>query len=395
MTEARLTSAAWRDSPLPDGFIPPMAEMPTLPAARTARSGRAACRMVGSVRTPAHAVRFPLITVLLCFSATAGLVVWLWVGKTRLEQQSVALAYQVAEVVGLRGDILLMDEILTGALHMAAETGEDAWVARYRETDPVMAAALSRAIMLAPPTVQAQVAALTGDDDGRLIALNRKILDWVTRGNLGEAHTLVTSADYQEQRTRFIGGLSVLMEGLMDMLADRELTLQRDSSIDFFISATAGSVIFLAWTILVNTLFSWERALVTSRREREKEEVRYRQLFATMIDGCALGEILVDCRGIACDLRFLAVNPAFESVTGLAADAIVGRRLRDVMPGVDPCWIDRCRAVATTGDPKRFIDDSRPTDHAPPEVRIFRVDEGRVGIILHDVSAPITEVGAP
>ena len=97
-------------------------------------------------------------------------------------------------------------------------------------------------------------------------------------------------------------------------------------------------------------------AVERSRSElalRESEE-RYHTLFSTMSEGFALHEILCDGDGRPCDYRFLDVNLAFERQTGLKAADLVGRTVREVLPGIEPIWIERYGRVALTGRPEQF-----------------------------------------
>jgi PAS domain S-box-containing protein len=86
---------------------------------------------------------------------------------------------------------------------------------------------------------------------------------------------------------------------------------------------------------------------------RQSEE-RYRTLFESMAEGFALHELIVDDQGKPCDYRFLEVNPAFGRLTGLDPRAIVGRTVRQVIPTVEPSWIDTYGAVVRTGESVRF-----------------------------------------
>ena len=83
---------------------------------------------------------------------------------------------------------------------------------------------------------------------------------------------------------------------------------------------------------------------------------RYRSLFNQMTEGFALHEIICDERGEPCDYRFLDVNPAFEQLTGLKRDDVVGRTMREVLPAEKHDWIRTYGAVALTGAPTRFED---------------------------------------
>ncbi len=82
-----------------------------------------------------------------------------------------------------------------------------------------------------------------------------------------------------------------------------------------------------------------------------RSEAHYRSLFENMTEGFALHEIVCDDQGTACDYRFLEINPSFERLTGLKRETAVGRLASEVLPGLDPFWIDAYGKVALTGAP--------------------------------------------
>lgn len=90
--------------------------------------------------------------------------------------------------------------------------------------------------------------------------------------------------------------------------------------------------------------------------EREKSEKNFKTLFHKMLDGFALHEIIVDEAGVPVDYRFLAVNPAFERMTGLKAEDIIGHTVLDIMPDTEMRWIETYGRVALTGEPVHFED---------------------------------------
>ncbi len=82
-------------------------------------------------------------------------------------------------------------------------------------------------------------------------------------------------------------------------------------------------------------------------------EARYRALFEYINEGFALHEILLDEAGAPYDYRYLDMNPAFCRLTGLDADSVIGRTVRELLPGTedDPAdWIGRFGHVALTGE---------------------------------------------
>ena len=102
-----------------------------------------------------------------------------------------------------------------------------------------------------------------------------------------------------------------------------------------------------------------EELQAASARLRQSER-RYRQLFSRMTPGFALHEIITDDSGKPIDYRFLEANPAFETMTGLRVSEILGRTVLEVLPGLEPIWIERYGAVALGGEAIEFEDFTAP-----------------------------------
>ena len=101
------------------------------------------------------------------------------------------------------------------------------------------------------------------------------------------------------------------------------------------------------------------RALLAAEREAaaqllRKSEERYHTLFTGMTEGFAIHELLTDESGRPVDYRFLDVNPAFERLTGLERQDVVGGTHNEVLPGDDPEWLQMYGHVALTGQPVQF-----------------------------------------
>jgi PAS domain S-box-containing protein len=89
-------------------------------------------------------------------------------------------------------------------------------------------------------------------------------------------------------------------------------------------------------------------------RNLRASEGRYRVLFNSMTEGFAIHEILCDEKGDPSDYRFLDVNPAFERLTGLRRADVIGRRVSEVLPDIEPHWIKTYGTVALTGQSIHF-----------------------------------------
>jgi PAS domain S-box-containing protein len=146
---------------------------------------------------------------------------------------------------------------------------------------------------------------------------------------------------------------------------------------------------FLNWRLMperdangaVRSVLSLSRD-ITAQREAEKN---YRTLFREMLDGFALHEIICDESGQCVDYRFLAVNPAFERMTGLKAADIVGKRVLEVMPDTEPYWIQTYGRVAILGEPAHFQNYSAEIGKHF-EVTAFRPAPGRFACIFADIT---------
>ena len=128
-------------------------------------------------------------------------------------------------------------------------------------------------------------------------------------------------------------------------------------------------------------------ALVAANAVRdlaEKDESR-RLLLRDLTVGLALHEVILDEDGRPCDYRYLEVNPAFESATGLKAEDVVGRTVRDVIPALETSWIERFGEVALTGVPIRFEDHAGGLDRYF-DVSAYSPRRGQVASVVTDIT---------
>ncbi len=111
------------------------------------------------------------------------------------------------------------------------------------------------------------------------------------------------------------------------------------------------SIYFVYLALVERALRHPYDVLFSSLQRREKQ---YRALFDTMSEGFALHEIICDAQGNCQDYRFLEVNAAFEQLTGLKREAVIGKSAKELLPKLEQAWIDHYSAVALTGEPRRF-----------------------------------------
>jgi PAS domain S-box-containing protein len=125
---------------------------------------------------------------------------------------------------------------------------------------------------------------------------------------------------------------------------------------------------------------------------RDSEE-KYRLLFEHMTAAFALHEMVYDAEGTPVDYRFLEVNPAFERMTGLSADLLVGKTVLEVLPETEPYWIATYGQVARTGEPLAYQNSSREL-HRSYDVFAFRPAPDRFAVVFTDVSERVAAEAA-
>ncbi len=106
---------------------------------------------------------------------------------------------------------------------------------------------------------------------------------------------------------------------------------------------------------------------ITARKQIEAElennENKYKGLFSSMLNGFALHKIIVDEKGSSVDYEFLEVNEAFERMTGLKRENIIGHRATEAMPDLKKDsfdWIETYGRVALNNEKIQFEQFSQP-----------------------------------
>lgn len=122
---------------------------------------------------------------------------------------------------------------------------------------------------------------------------------------------------------------------------------------------------------------------ITARKEAE---LQFQTLFQEMLEGFALHEIICDDQGHPVNYRYLAINPAFERLTGLRARAVVGRTVLDILPNTEAHWIDTFGKVALTGEPIDYENYSAEFDRYY-DVRAFCPAPRQFACIFRDITA--------
>jgi PAS domain S-box-containing protein len=122
---------------------------------------------------------------------------------------------------------------------------------------------------------------------------------------------------------------------------------------------------------------------VRATEQLQESEARYRGLFSSLQEGFSLLEALIAIDRV--DYRFLEVNPAFEQLTGVGRDLLIGRTLSEVFPDFEERWLNCLEKVATTGAPDMLEHHAVASDRHY-EVQVYSPCKGQVAALYSEVS---------
>ena len=128
---------------------------------------------------------------------------------------------------------------------------------------------------------------------------------------------------------------------------------------------------------------------ITARKQTvqalQDSEQKFRSLYASMTEGVALHELVRDAADQPVDYVLLDVNPAFEKITGLGRELVVGRRASEVYGTGAAPYLEAYAAVVSTGQPCNFETAFAPLKKAFG-IAVFRPAPGRFATVFEDIT---------
>ncbi|MBN2874958.1 MAG: hypothetical protein JXM71_07675, partial [Spirochaetales bacterium] len=114
----------------------------------------------------------------------------------------------------------------------------------------------------------------------------------------------------------------------------------------------------------------------------------YRHIVETAPFGYAYHEIVVDSAGLPVDYRFLEVNRSFGWLTGLDPAGIIGKTVREVIPGIEQAgfdWIAFYGTIALHGGTETFEQFSEPLERWY-KVQAYSPEPGYFSTVFVDIT---------
>ena len=131
---------------------------------------------------------------------------------------------------------------------------------------------------------------------------------------------------------------------------------------------------------------------ITERKKADealkKSEKEYSSLFSNMIDGFAFCKMIFDESSKPVDFVYIQVNDAFEKITGLKRDLIVGMKVSQAIPGIkdaNPELFETYGKVALTGKKEKFSYFLKPLN-LWLNVSVYSPSKGYFAAVLEDIT---------
>lgn len=118
------------------------------------------------------------------------------------------------------------------------------------------------------------------------------------------------------------------------------------------------------------------------------EYKKYHMLLENLPDAFAYHQVVLDNEGKPLDYIFLDINTAFEKMTGLKRAEVLGKKVTEVLPGIEKSgfdWIGTYGKLAFTGETTRFESYSEPLDRWY-EVTAYSDEPGFFAVVFRDIS---------
>ncbi|HXN45738.1 MAG TPA: CHASE3 domain-containing protein [Bryobacteraceae bacterium] len=264
-------------------------------------------------------------------------------------------------------------------------SGQDSYLAPYNtavQTIPGQLADLRKVSL--DPEQQARIASLQPLIAAKLAEL-KETIDLRQSGAAAAALQVLSSDRGKQLMDRIRDGIAAMRVAEASRLEERSHRAAAAARGMGIVMASGAGLLLI---VLLAGSRDIDRNLTRRQRaqqELRESEARYRNLFESMDEGFAECEMIYDAEGRPIDYRHLALNPAFSMATGLAVEQVVGRTVSEVIPELEPFWIESYARVVRTGESERSANPVAALGRQF-ESFVWRSGPGRFAVVLNDVT---------
>jgi PAS domain S-box-containing protein len=126
------------------------------------------------------------------------------------------------------------------------------------------------------------------------------------------------------------------------------------------------------------------QVLADTRASLAESQALLQAVFSGIDQGFCVCELVVDADGRPIDYRFLETNAQFEQATGLHDAA--GRTALELVPGLEPHWVETYASVALGDGPIRFQQESKAMGRHFDVFAMPVTPRGRFALVFADIT---------
>lgn len=140
------------------------------------------------------------------------------------------------------------------------------------------------------------------------------------------------------------------------------------------------------YLLVFKPMITYIADLKKAKDDSSRAEERYRNLFSTLYEGSCTIDIVFDENQHPVDFRFMEINPVLEKQMGL--NNVEGKSIRDLIPDLDPKWLEIFAKVAVNGDPERYEDEARIMGrfYKVSAYRMTKSENRKVAVLFSDIT---------
>lgn len=154
----------------------------------------------------------------------------------------------------LSSNITYLDEVLTMSARMNAATGNSFWELRYKLFEPQLDAAIKESIQLAPQAYTGEDAKKTDAANQRLVEMEYKSFQLVTKGDKKAAQALLSSREYELEKKKYAAGVAERNQVIALQINKKITEYRHQLWWSIFVSITSVMMLIPAWFAVLRIL---------------------------------------------------------------------------------------------------------------------------------------------
>jgi signal transduction histidine kinase len=178
----------------------------------------------------------------------------------------------------LSDKISYFDEVLTMSARMNAATGNSIWEQRYRLFEPQLNTVIQESMLLAPQAYTNEDAKKIDAANQRLVAMEYRSFNLVTKGEKEAAQALLSSREYETEKQKYAAGVVLRNRAISRQLEKKVARYRQQLFLSIFTSVVSLIMLIPAWLLVLRLLQEYLKArkIAQANLERSNQELEIR-----------------------------------------------------------------------------------------------------------------------